>query len=422
MADGQPRCDRFLALFLALGIWSCGEATAPDAPVHPALVPTGLSITPVVALAGEAFTIELRVPGTAVPVLKLRPDRRLGLIRDGVLLDSLLLYDDGTHGDRAASDSHYTLNGLILPVGESGLAASTLTFATELTVPGTRDTERIIQMKATFRSIDPSVISLPAVVDLAADAQATSRVLVLVRSNPLDVSYDALQAITTRYFELLPDDRDFLVVEAPPTTGLDWSGRAWMVRIPAAGLGVPATGRATFGSQSRLRLVVQASRGIYSPFGHIEGSYCLLIHEFNHQWAAYTGSPLADASRHWLFNRLNRPTSAFGLNGECVMNDLELYLAGLLPADSVVSPLDDGGYSLGDIVTRFGPRIPAWPTAQRDFTIGFVVVANAPLGDHEIAFFHYVAEQFTEDESPLGWTWATATGYRSRLDGLLSLR
>lgn len=132
------------------------------------------------------------------------------------------------------------------------------------------------------------------------------------------------------FYQLLSDDRDFLVVlEAGMRAGATASGMAVHVRQDVRGIGASTGPRSSaYGSAARLQMVVQINRSLYAS--NAPSGYCLLSHELNHRWAAFIGAPLA-SSAHWDLETLARGSSAFGVNGSCLMNDLELYLAGLLP-------------------------------------------------------------------------------------------
>lgn len=148
--------------------------------------------------------------------------------------------------------------------------------------------------------------------------------------------------------------------------------------------------------------------------------FCLLSHELSHRWIAYTGDPL-EVRSHWATGVLERPTSVLGDSVGCVMNDLELYLAGMLPADSILVPLTRNGYTIADLINRLGRRDVPLGGHRRDFTIGFIVVSEAPLSAIELAYHDHLAQEYTAPASPLAVNWAAPTGGRSGLDGLLPL-
>ncbi len=160
--------------------------------------------------------------------------------------------------------------------------------------------------------------------------------------------------------------------------------------------------------------MVQSRNSLFTVRGG-RGNFCLWNHELAHQWLAFTGSPLSDGF-HWQPGRLDRATSVLGDASGCLFNDLELYLAGLLPADSVASPLTGDGYSMEELVAALGPREPSLAEAPRDFTVGFIRVVTEPPTDHEMAYFHHlVGEYAAHRRTALGPNWWESTGARSRL-------
>jgi hypothetical protein len=90
-------------------------------------------------------------------------------------------------------------------------------------------------------------------------------------------------------------------------------------------------------------------------------------------------------------------------------NDMELYLMGLAPPESVgphqvvIDPeqkLCDGCLVHGpmttvtaqDVIAAHGPRIPAYPDSPNRFTMATIVVSlDRPLTPREMAFFDYFA-------------------------------
>ena len=104
------------------------------------------------------------------------------------------------------------------------------------------------------------------------------------------------------------------------------------------------------------------------------------------------------------------------MDGECVFNELELYLAGLLPADSVPSPLTEQGLTIQDVIGQAGDRWPSWPDTQRGFHAAFIASAREPLSPLEITYLETLAREYGQPESALGLTFEGATGGRAMLD------
>lgn len=392
--------------FLLLAVLSCDDGPA-EPPVERPMRVFAMRVEPLVSVAGQPITLEARIrnAGGAEAVEFLTDIGGFGWVR---------LYDDGTHGDAVAGDSIYTTNQLILPVDATGVGVFGMTHISHLRAADGPRTDDWQHAKGAVRTIDTEVVPVPPIHDLASDLRATSHVVAMARA-----AFD-LEAIGARYYQLLPDDRDFLVVlNAALQVGETASGMAIHVRQGVQGIGASTGPRShTFGSEARLQMLVEITRSLFAS--NPGSGYCLVTHELNHRWAAFTGPPLS-SSAHWVPESLARDSSAFGVAGECLMNDLELYLAGLLPADSVVAPLTASGYGIADIVRVHGERSPDASQAQRDFTVGFIVVYDRPLADHEVALFHHLAREYTAPETDLGFNWADVTGGRSTLDSRLDL-
>jgi hypothetical protein len=75
------------------------------------------------------------------------------------------------------------------------------------------------EVLVSFRTADPAVVGSPVVTDLAADARTTLRVVALLDPDARDLGEPEFQRIVRRYYQLFPDDRDFLAVLVPPTVG-----------------------------------------------------------------------------------------------------------------------------------------------------------------------------------------------------------
>ncbi len=400
--------SHYRVLALALAAAACGDASGPPTDTSGPVRLDSVRLAPVVTAPGEAFTLALKVARAGGPTVIAHPLTSPGLVRDGAALDSLVLHDDGSHGDAAAGDGWYTLDGLVLPPGPAGVAAVSLVQLSDLHESGAGHQDREISLRVSFRTADPAVVGTPAVTVVDDDARATTRVVSLLRDDAAALDEGSLADVVLRYYALLPDDRDFLVVFAPPTVGEAWSARAYQLRNDVAGIGLDLARWRDWGAD-RLSLVVHTRMAVWAS----AGNFCLLNHELSHRWLAYVGSPLA-ASGHWL-PELDRDTSVQGDSVGCLMNDLELYLAGFLPADSVGDPLGLGGYRMVDLLAGQGFRSPAHDAAPRDFALRFVVVSDAPLTHHELAWFHFVAGEYTAPASELAPNWAAATGGRSSL-------
>lgn len=223
-------------------------------------------------------------------------------------------------------------------------------------------------------------------------------------------------------YDHFEDAFDFVFVtfdERQPWEGGRLSGRAFRTRVVAEGLGLGRVSHSSgFGSDGRLASILflrapSALRGGPS------------LHEMLHTWGQAVLP--TDYAGHWgrssVFgqlggwkrgelrrgsdgvyeppgNRSNSPLMALGrLGGNAqAFADLELYLMGLIPADSVgeievavgAEAVPGRGaaftaeamdvYTMDRIIEEHGPRVPAWPEAQRDFRAVFVILSALPLG------------------------------------------
>ncbi len=76
------------------------------------------------------------------------------------------------------------------------------------------------------------------------------------------------------------------------------------------------------------------------------------------------------------------------------------------------------GMTIADVIEAHGPRSPQWDPEVHN--IGFIIITDKLLADHEIAYFHDIAEETTKPESALGLTFEGATRGRIVLDGTLT--
>jgi hypothetical protein len=270
-------------------------------------------------------------------------------------------------------------------------------------------------------------------------------------------------------YRYLGDDYDFIaLVEAVRSQ----RNRMYVgVRNQVTGIGVTRFdhGR-TYGSEERLQGIVL--------YPHDDG-YDLAetgnLHELAHRWVNFTRvSALLPGAPHWPLSdlaygviglsdaRTGQPVEfpyKFVPQGDgsllvqraerpAAFNDLELYLMGLLPADSVRPHLVIRDQSLerqvhhnavlrtaidtirvADLVRTEGARDPAATKSQRVFTIATVVLSRGRLlSSSELSFFEHMAVR-GESQQALPFTagpnagvtkpFFLATGGRARLDAKL---
>jgi hypothetical protein len=258
---------------------------------------------------------------------------------------------------------------------------------------------------------------VPDVIDVSADARRTGRVVSLVMPPSGSASEGTVATavdIARRYYDRIGFDPDFLYEAQLFTRALGSRVSAYFAhaRNPIAGIGrevFDATG--LYGSPGRLRGMV---RTFQAPG---TAGFELLLHEILHCCAVYLSPSLGLTSStvHWT-PALRRDHSGFSRG---YYNDLELYLMGLLPADSVIpAVIGSNGVTIQDLVAVEGPRTPAWPEAQRTFSMVTVAVYHRLLTADELAVFDFLAAAFErEARAPTGPgpTFFEATGGRARI-------
>lgn len=246
-----------------------------------------------------------------------------------------------------------------------------------------------------------------------------------------------LKPASTTLYSVMPDAYDFLVVT--PATTVWWPNPELMERVPNAssirndveGVGMTLFDNSSgWGSAARLKTVVYHS---YGPF-------TMLAHELGHKWMAYLDSLTFSNGAcgvHWAEHQtiggnmglwpkivetspgvfkgvMSHKPDAFN----ATYSDLDLYLMGLKPLNQVplIKRLNNPDYTNPDTVqftsitttdpmtlpAKYGARNPAYPDAQRDFTMATVVVKPRGWTDAEFAYFSIVAKH-ASDTLDDGW-------------------
>jgi hypothetical protein len=278
--------------------------------------------------------------------------------------------------------------------------------------------------------------------------QATARVLNLRYDG--DLAGTIPNSLIREVYRFLGDEYDFIaLIEAVHSP----RNRMYMgVRNQVGGIGVPRFdhGR-TYGSETRLQGIV-----LYPHDDGFDLAETGNLHELAHRWVNFTRvSALLPGAPHWPLSDL-----AYGIMGRsdartgqpiefpyqfvpqddggmlvqraerpAAFNDLELYLMGLLPADSVRPHLVFRDQSLAsqvrhnailrgtvdtirvaDLVTTEGARDPAAAKAQRTFTIATVVLSRGRLlTNSEVSFFEHMAAR-GEAQTTLPYAAGSVTG------------
>lgn len=299
-----------------------------------------------------------------------------------------------------------------------------------------------------------------------------------VQSTPhvLNIRYDSIFAggpvptapIKTLYDNFGDDFQFIALIEAVQSPNERY---ITLVRNQVRGIGVPVldNGRA-YGSDALLEAIVD-----YPAEYAFDLAETGNIHELAHRWMNYLRVPaLASARRHWPLSDLANgimgwdPPAQDGplafpysvvpqSNGTYLLvsndstrsfNDLELYLMGLLPSDSVRSHIvflnqnqrvrifPNGtlqgtvdNVTIDRIIATEGNRIPAASAAPRQFRLATIVLSRGGLlSRNEMAFFELMASRgelqqpvdyFTGQARGTTLPFAVATGGRGTLSTLL---
>jgi len=271
--------------------------------------------------------------------------------------------------------------------------------------------------------------------------------------------------ITGFLYQHFLDVFDFVIfsLDRPPSIeGQTAYWRNFQVRPAAEGLGLSFRDTsAEAGSEGRLGSVIL----LRSPADLVHG---VSLHEIMHNWGQRILP--TDYASHWgrssvngvmggwepgtlsqreggyyatSYSRPGGPLMAFreGGGNPIPFADLELYMMGLLPPDSVGpitvavgadyvpgqgSAFTASGfeiYGIDRIISEHGPRIPAYPEARTSFRAIFVVVSSSPLQAEEWNARSEDVKQFSmigDDDNDRFLNFWEATGGRAmiRMDGL----
>lgn len=361
--------------------------------------------------------VELRSIFSLAPPSPERPVQRVLL--DGAEVQMVPLRDDGIDGD-VMGDGVFTSPPLtLLEEGPPPLLSSYPLFVSRIAWEFADTTFQVElegdqRMRVTLYDMDPA-IPIPDVEDLSTAVRRTRRVISLVMPpaspdvvGPFRRDVD----ISRTYYERFDHDPDFLVSYQPGIRSVAGSAAGYSpVRNDVTGIGLGIfddTDRHS--SPGRLQGHIQFFTGP-NVTNH------LLVHEIGHRWFAADLLDLDDGTFHW-GGGLDRDFTGF-TDGR--YNDVELYLMGLIPADSVdPKQIGTDGTTIDDLVDELDPRDPAWPDAQDEFTMVSLVVFHRLLTPQELALFEFLAAEFGAEASdprrsePMH-TFFEATGGRARM-------
>jgi len=302
-------------------------------------------------------------------------------------------------------------------------------------------------LNSSIQVFDGSV-TIPPIVQKDPGARSSPRILNLYRPN---LGVTDISSAVKGFYSYYKDDFDFVrvVFMLPSYARGIYSPYHMIVRNDVQGVGLLSMNEtASYGSAGKLKGVT-----VYPVDNYIDCAESAFSHELGNQWMNYLrNQSLTAASPHWPASTMARgimgmaiipPTGAggpFSYNLEMVTSttahvtqvsagllqeftDLDLYLMGFLPAESV-SPvivvqwtvacrdciMPASVMTIQDVIAANGPRVPDWKAAQKSFRIGTVVITrDRLLNDDEMAILEYFAARGESTQS-LPYTSGLATG------------
>lgn len=435
---------------------------------------------PYVISEEESFGLYCKVNGTDVKSVIIY----IGYVYTGyqILLnnnpcDSIVLNDEGLTGDIYPNDSIFSVNNLAVNSFNDTIGGFTIRDCdVKFIFKNGTSLMQNINLSLSLRIFNSNAVSIPEVIILNDSMQYTPHVVNLV----LDFKMDSLASYVNyrgwerdyikEYYKYFPDDRDFFVKSTTfPTMNVPsyYGGlQRNITGIYGGCLDCMSDNSYYYGSNGRLK-------GIVVLNGHNGGQTNILNHELLHHWAVFidTRLMLSDGA-HWNYGTVELPSSPNNLTALKIIhykdsvyrtimadihsqkfNNLELYLMGLLPFDSIQFPINtlvnfnyksrfmdwdstndppraihgfeyyaDSIYHVTskDFIKYMGVRDPDFSNSQKDFTLAELVFSDRLLSAKEMAYYEYIMVQNENgyDEKAvgnIGINFYTASGGRGTL-------
>ncbi len=373
--------------------------------------------------------------------------------------------DDGTGGDTMAGDGVFTVS---IPAETilSALRADDVqrVFVGFLTLFNGATSVLRVNM---FVDVHTPEVGTSAIVRLAPDAQATSRVLNIV--DPQYLSDFNVRRVARTFYRFYGDEFDFLNIISTPS--LVSNRNHEIVRNDVSGIGDRLSdASAQFGSAGRLR-----GYTLFPLPAFYDGAGNGFSHETGHQWvSALDFGPFAPGVPHWPASSMATGVMGFSIGGSggqggdfnCrivdqgsvvqlmppteakTFNDFDLYLMGLMPPSAVrpqvilpglTNPTACTGQTytgavvrvtVNDIIAGAGPRVPAAADAPKRYRAATILVSRDGLVSQETMWLYSWltarAELETATEIHEGFTKSVGnpfflmTGGRASIDTLLT--
>ncbi len=343
------------------------------------------------------------------------------------------MFDDGFSGDRIPGDSIYSLTFEATEITSRLITSDVFRpFLGYCKIIDSLGTEYRINI---FAEIWTEDIPLVKINQLDSTTQFASHLVNIVGTIDAYPSPDIVKPWLNRLYNFFDDDFDFVNVIILPAHR---SNRFhFAVKNENDGIGLPIFDTSDlYGSSGRLKGI-----SIFPISFFFDGAESAYQHELGHQWINFlNGTPFESSIPHWPLSDLASGVMGISvgggqglrfpyelipegenyritsLQGEPVFNDLELYMMGLLPADSVgmhfvfedqdqtilggellLGPVIE--ISIEDIIEIVGERIPSSENSQKQFRIATLVVSDSLLTPEEMSYYNYFSKRAELRES-----------------------
>ena len=334
--------------------------------------------------------------------------------------------DDGTAGDAIPGDEIYTITFQVDEI--TSKLTDAVVFRPFIGFCKPFQGDSLVQKVNIFAEIWTDEIPMLSVNQLDADFQAGLNIVNIVGQVPLG-DFDA-RLWAQRFYNFFEDDYDFLNFILIPA--LRVNGYHFAVKNTTQGLGIIQFDRTSeYGSAGTLQGI-----SVFPISQFFDGAKTGYQHDLSHQWINFLRlTPFEFGIPHWPLSDVasgvmgisvgpNKQGGRFpwrlvaegenyrafhlGQDYIPVFNDLELYLMGLLPPDSVKShfvfdnqnqTLAHGDLLFGpvthisieDLVAIVGPREPDFNNSQKQFRIATIVISEELLTVKGMSFFNFFA-------------------------------
>jgi hypothetical protein len=392
---------------------------------------------PLVHISGkETFSFLIKVKDTSIKSIYI-PFKPSPYKRNGTRLDTLQLFNDGTHGDKITNDSLFTLDGLT----RNSYANSPVDyfyFNSHEVIYEFKNGQKVSTteyLELIVLSINDELVPVPGVIKIYSDSVIATEYAVSIKQKYKnefpDFDKDDKELVKT-FYKYFPDEINFFLFPVLYTSSRLGGSHA-TIKNYVRGTGSKVfDNSASFGSNGNLLAVIN----IFHHFDKIS----VINHELLHQWGVYTNEKLMlnkKGDSHWGIIEMESTgfgtsdivknivplsdTTFYTIKHPALLNkcsSLEMYLMGFLPLDSVsfpikalVNPVIIGDYNGNsmyradalkyvtkeEFISLQGERIPGYLNEKKNFNVAVVIPYERVLNKVEMAYFDFIAREIEKD-------------------------